>query len=53
METKMSDLFGSMVFNDDVMKQRLKAKLKRNLTRDEWNYFIGKNVPYEKIKDEK
>jgi hypothetical protein len=37
----------------DVMKQRLKAKLKRNLTRDEWNYFIGKNVPYEKIKDEK
>ncbi len=23
METKMSDLFGSMVFNDDVMKQRL------------------------------
>ena len=23
MEAKMSDLFGSMVFNDDVMKQRL------------------------------
>ena len=34
----------------DVMKQRLKDKLKRNLTRDEWNYFIGRNVPYEKVK---
>jgi hypothetical protein len=25
----------------------LKKKLKRNLTAEEWNYYIGKNVPYE------
>lgn len=30
-----------------LMQQQLKAKLKRNLTREEWNYYIGKNIPYE------
>ena len=25
----------------------LKRQLKRNLTREEWNYYIGKNIPYE------
>ena len=25
-------------------------KLKRNFTTDEWNYYIGRNVPYEKFK---
>ena len=29
------------------MAARLKAKIKRNLTREEWNYYIGKNIPYE------
>ena len=29
------------------MAARLKAKIKRNLTREEWNYYIGNNVPYE------
>lgn len=30
-----------------VMVDVLKKKLKRNLTTEEWNYYIGKNVPYE------
>ena len=30
-----------------VMVDVLKRKLKRNLTNEEWNYYIGKNVPYE------
>ena len=29
------------------MVERLKTKIKRNLTRDEWNYYIGRNIPYE------
>jgi WD40 repeat protein len=33
------------------MTERLKNKIKRNFTRDEWNYYIGRNVPYEKIKE--
>lgn len=32
------------------MIERLKNKLKRNFTQDEWNYYIGNNVPYENIK---
>jgi hypothetical protein len=31
----------------DVMVKEIKKKLKRDLTREEWNYFIGRNVPYE------
>ena len=30
-----------------VMVDVLKKNLKRNLTTEEWNYYIGKNVPYE------
>ncbi len=29
------------------MVKIIKSKLKRNLTHDEWNYYIGKDVPYE------
>jgi hypothetical protein len=32
------------------MQKRLQAKLKRNLTREEWNYYVGRNVPYEEVK---
>ena len=32
------------------MQQRLQSKLKRNLTREEWTFYIGRNVPYEEIK---
>ena len=31
------------------MVDAMKKKLKRNLTTEEWNYFIGQNVPYEKF----
>lgn len=30
-----------------VMTTQLKSLIKRNLTRDEWNYYIGSNIPYE------
>lgn len=30
-----------------IMRQMLKKKLKRNLTQEEWNYYIGRNIPYE------
>ena len=32
-----------------LMQQLLRNKLKRNLTHEEWNYYIGQNVPYEQI----
>lgn len=31
------------------MIEEVKKKLKRNLTTDEWQYYIGKDVPYEKF----
>jgi len=31
-----------------MMVNKLKSQLKRNFTREEWNYYIGANVPYEK-----
>ena len=31
----------------DKMVDTMKKKLKRNLTTEEWNYYIGPNVPYE------
>jgi WD40 repeat protein len=30
-----------------MMVERIKHKLKRNFTQDEWNYFIGEKIPYE------
>ena len=35
------------VISVPLMIENLKRGLKRNLTRDEWNYHIGKNIPYE------
>ncbi|MGX8695657.1 MAG: hypothetical protein ACSW8D_04675, partial [Prevotella sp.] len=32
------------------MQRRLEAKLDRNMTREEWNFFVGRNVTYEKVK---
>ena len=29
------------------MVEQMKKKLKRNLTTDEWQYYIGKDIPYE------
>ena len=30
-----------------LMVVKLKSLLKRNLTKEEWNYYIGQNIPYE------
>jgi hypothetical protein len=29
------------------MVEQVKKKLKRDLTSEEWNYFIGQSVPFE------
>lgn len=33
-----------------VLIERLKNKVKRNFTQEEWNYYVGKGIPYETIK---
>ncbi len=30
-----------------MMQAMLKNRLTRNMTREEWNYYIGRNIPYE------
>lgn len=30
-----------------LMTSKLQKQLKRNLTHDEWSYYIGRNIPYE------
>lgn len=30
-----------------LMRLMLKSRVMRNLTREEWNYYIGKHIPYE------
>ena len=32
------------------MVERISKKLKRDFTKEEWNYYIGNNVPYESFK---
>ena len=32
-----------------LLAEKVKKKLTRNFTPEEWNFFIGKNVPYEKF----
>lgn len=32
-----------------AMVKEIQTKLKRNLTKEEWNYFIGHKIPYEKF----
>ena len=29
--------------------QRLRQNVKRNFTKEEWNYYVGKGIPYRKI----
>ena len=31
--------------------QRLRQNVKRNFTQEEWNYYVGKGIPYRKIKE--
>ena len=32
--------------------QRLRQNVKRNFSREEWNYHVGKGIPYRKLKNE-
>ena len=31
--------------------ERLRQNVKRNFTQEEWNYYVGKGIPYRKVKD--
>ena len=33
--------------------QRLRQNVKRNFTQEEWNYYVGKGIPYREVKSEK
>jgi hypothetical protein len=35
------------------MANKLKDELKRDMTKEEWNYYIGQTVPYESFLQEK
>ena len=32
-----------------MMAERIEKSLKRNFTQQEWNYYVGKSIPYRKI----
>ena len=32
--------------------QRLRQNVKRNFTQEEWNYYVGKGIPYMRVKNE-
>lgn len=50
----MGDAQGNLIaFNISIpiMVDTIRKKLKRDFTKDEWNYYIGKDVPYESFLD--
>lgn len=51
----MGDAKGSLTavnISVPIMVESVRQKLKRNLTKEEWDYFIGQSVPYEKFIDQ-
>ena len=34
-----------------IIAQRLRQKVKRNFSKEEWNYYVGKGIPYRKVKE--
>ena len=34
-----------------MIAQRLRQNVKRNFTKEEWNYYVGKGIPYRKVKE--
>ena len=30
--------------------ERLRRNVKRNFTQEEWNYYVGKGIPYREVK---
>ena len=53
----MGDIKGNLTavnISVPTMAEKVQQKMKRNLTTEEWNYFIGQSIPYEKyISEEK
>lgn len=52
----MGDIKGNLVavnISVPTMVEKVQQKMKRNLTTEEWNYFIGQNIPYESFIGEK
>ena len=52
----MGDIKGNLVavnISIPTMVEKVQQKMKRNLTTEEWNYFIGQNIPYESFIGEK
>ena len=48
----MGDIKGNLTavnISVPTMVEKVQKRLKRNLTIEEWNYFIGQNIPYEKF----
>ena len=39
----------AVIISVPIMVDIIRKKLKRNLTTEEWNYYIGPNVPYESL----
>ncbi len=33
-----------------LISERLRKNVKRNFTPDEWDYYVGKGIPYRKVK---
>lgn len=36
-----------------MMAQRIRQNIKRNFTQEEWNYYVGKEIPYKRFVGEK
>lgn len=36
-----------------MIAQRLRQNVKRNFTQEEWNYYVGKGIPYRKVMSDK
>ena len=52
----MGDIKGNLTavnISVPTMVEKVQQKMKRNLTTEEWNYFIGQSIPYESFIGEK
>ena len=36
-----------------LIEQRIRQNLRRNFTQEEWNYYIGKGIPYREVRSDK
>lgn len=45
-----SSTLSQIVISPEAMARHIRNNLKRNFTSDEWNYYIGENIPFELFK---